>query len=154
MAHLYTYVCMHIITYLPQNNLTVFFLPNLPLSCQCYFFPANFTAKTLSFLQVVILIKLTSIKFPSCHLLQVNNCQNFIFCLITKIHAQKQKQSLILFHLFGMMITFRGSIKIIGNAYGVIKNSKESMLLRLLLTYWGRRVCILKVVMHLRTKII
>ena len=34
-----------------------------------------------------------------------------------------------------------------GNAYGVIKLFKESMLLRLLLTYWGRRVCILKVVM-------
>ena len=31
-----------------------------------------------------------------------------------------------------------------GNAYGVIKNFKESMLLRLFLTYWGRRVFILK----------
>ena len=40
-----------------------------------------------------------------------------------------------------------------GNAYGVIKNFKESMLLRLLLTYWGRRVCILKVVMLLKTKL-
>ena len=29
-----------------------------------------------------------------------------------------------------------------GNAYGVIKLFKESMILRLLLTYWGRRVCI------------
>ena len=33
-----------------------------------------------------------------------------------------------------------------GNDYGVIQVSKESMLLRLLLTYWGRRLCILKVV--------
>ena len=40
-----------------------------------------------------------------------------------------------------------------GNAYGVIKLFKESMLLRLLLTYWGRRVCILKVVMLLKTKL-
>ena len=38
------------------------------------------------------------------------------------------------------------------NAYGVINVFKESMILRLLLTYWGRRVCILKVVMFLKTK--
>ena len=38
-----------------------------------------------------------------------------------------------------------------GNAYCVIKLFKESMLLRLLLTYWGRRVCILKVVMLINT---
>ena len=31
-----------------------------------------------------------------------------------------------------------------GNAYGVTKVSKESMLLRILLTYWGIRVFILK----------
>ena len=40
------------------------------------------------------------------------------------------------------------------NAYGIKQVSKEPMLLRLLLTYWGRRVCILKVVMFLRTKLI
>ena len=37
-----------------------------------------------------------------------------------------------------------------GNAYNVIKIFKESMLLRPLLMYWGRRVCILKVVMLLQ----
>ena len=42
--------------------------------------------------------------------------------------------------------------KKIGNAYGVIQISKEWMLLRLLLAYWGRTVCILKVVMLLRPK--
>ena len=46
------------------------------------------------------------------------------------------------------MIVFRGSMKITGNVYGVIKYYKESMILRLLFTYWGKRVCILKVVMH------
>ena len=40
-----------------------------------------------------------------------------------------------------------------GNAYSVIKLFKESMILRLLLTYWGRRVCILKVVMLLKIKL-
>ena len=40
-----------------------------------------------------------------------------------------------------------------GNVYGVIKLFRESILLRLLLTYWGRRVCILKVVMLLKTKL-
>ena len=37
-----------------------------------------------------------------------------------------------------------------GDSYGVINVFKESMLLRLLLTYWGRRVCISKVVMLLK----
>ena len=41
-----------------------------------------------------------------------------------------------------------------GNAYGVIKLFKESMLQRLLLTYWERRICILKVVMLLKTNLI
>ena len=40
-----------------------------------------------------------------------------------------------------------------GNAYGVIKIFKESMLLRIFLTYWGRRVLILKVVMLPKTKL-
>ena len=40
-----------------------------------------------------------------------------------------------------------------GNAYGVINVLKESLILRLLLTYWGRRVCILKVVMLLKIKL-
>ena len=40
-----------------------------------------------------------------------------------------------------------------GNAYGVINVLKESMLLRILLAYWGIRVCILKVVMLLKKKL-
>ena len=40
-----------------------------------------------------------------------------------------------------------------GNTYGVIKVFKESMLLRLLLTYPGRRVCILKVVLLIKTNL-
>ena len=40
-----------------------------------------------------------------------------------------------------------------GNDYGVIKLFKESMLLRILLAYWGRRVCILKVVMLIKTNL-
>ena len=40
-------------------------------------------------------------------------------------NVQKQEQSLILFHLFGLMITFTGLMKITGNDYGVTKHSKE-----------------------------
>ena len=43
-------------------------------------------------------------------------------------------------------------MKITGNYYGVIKVSKESMLLRLLLKYWGRRIFVLKDVMFLGKK--
>ena len=45
-------------------------------------------------------------------------------------------------------------MKITGNDYGVIKVFKESIILRLLLTYWGGRACILKVVMLLKTELI
>ena len=41
-----------------------------------------------------------------------------------------------------------------GNAYGVIQVSKEWILLRILITYWGRRVCIFKVFMFLSKNII
>ena len=41
-----------------------------------------------------------------------------------------------------------------GDAYGVIQVSNESMLPRLLLTQWGRMVCIIKVVMFLRKNLI
>ena len=37
---------------------------------------------------------------------------------------KKQKQSLVLFHLFGMIITFRGLMKITGNAYGVLGSQR------------------------------
>ena len=40
-----------------------------------------------------------------------------------------------------------------GNAYSVINVFKQSMILRLLLTYWEIMVCILKVVMLLETKL-
>ena len=40
-----------------------------------------------------------------------------------------------------------------GNAYGVINFFKESMLIRLFLKYCGRRVCILKVVILLKTNL-
>ena len=53
-----------------------------------------------------------------------------------------------------MMITFGGLMKKTGNAYGVIRFFKESIILRLLLVYWRRRVCILKVVVLLRIKLI
>ena len=40
------------------------------------------------------------------------------------------------------------------NTYCIIQVYKESMLLNLLLAYWGRRVHTLNVVMFLRTKLI
>ena len=46
--------------------------------------------------------------------------------------------------MFGVMITFTGLMEIFGNNYGVIKFSKESMILRLFLGYRVKRVCILK----------
>ena len=109
--------------------------------------------KLFHFLQVVKFSQFDIINFPPCHLPQVNRCQNIILCLIMKRQVYKQKTSLILFHLFGTMIKFLGLIKT-GNDHCVIQVSKESMLLRLLITYYGRSVWILKFVMLPRTKII
>ena len=105
------------------KNLTVVFLPRSLFSCQCYFFPANVTAKTLSFFTSCNFSQVDIINFPSCHPLQVNHCQNIIICSIMKIHVQKQKQSLILFHMFGIIIIFWGLMKITGKAYVVIQFS-------------------------------
>ena len=149
MAYLYTYSCMDVILSIKTIYQTVFF-------CQCYciirwrsLFIDNVTSKTLSFLQVEIFLKLISLKFPSCRLRQTNLPQNFIRFSIRKIQVQKPKLSLISFCIFGMMITFWSLMKTTVNAYGVIQVFKESIILRILLTYWGRRVCILKVVMFL-----
>ena len=83
----------------------------LPFSCQYYFFLANLTAIIISVFIYYNLLKLPSLNFSSCLLPQVNHYQNFICCLIMKIHVQKQKQSLILFHISGMMITLTELIK-------------------------------------------
>ena len=122
--------------------------------CQCYFFSTNVIDKTLLFFTGCNLSQVDIIHFSQCHIPQVNCFQNIIFCLIMKRHVQKHKQSLILFHPCGTMITFWGLMKINGNAYGILKYFKESMILCLLLMYWVRRVCILKFVMLLWTNII
>ena len=76
--------------------------------------------KLFQYLQVVIFLKLTSLNFPSCLLLQVNHCQILIYCLIMKRNVHKQKQILILSHIVDMMITFNGLTKKTDNAYAVI----------------------------------
>ena len=83
---------MDIIISVPKN-LAVVFLPRLSFYCQYYLFPANVIAKTFHYLQAVIFLKLTSLNFPLCHLLQVNHCQNFICCLIMKVNVQKHKKA-------------------------------------------------------------
>ena len=98
--------------------------------------------------------ELISLKFLSCRLPQANLLQHFICYSISKRQAQKPKLILISFHIYGMMITFWGLMKKTGNDYDVIQVSRESMLLRILLTYWGRKVSILKVVMFLRKNLI
>ena len=140
---------MHIYYHICAGKNPAVFLPILLFYLPVLFFLFDTTAKTLSFLLVVIFLKLASLKFSSCNLPQVSFWKNIIYCLIMKICVHKYKQSLILFHLFGMMIIFWGLMKITGNADGVLKHSKESMLLSLLLTYWGRKVCILKLALYL-----
>ena len=77
-----------------------------------HFFPvdatvlfANVTSKNLSFFTSCNFSRVNIINFPSCHIPQVNHCQDIISCLIMKINVQKQKQGLVLFHLLETMIT-------------------------------------------------
>ena len=91
------------------------------------------------YLQVGYFFQLLSVKFTSCRLPQANLLQHLIHFSIRKRQVLKPQPSLISFHLYGMMITLGGSMKKTGNAYGVIKNFTESMLIRLLLTYWGKK---------------
>ena len=120
-------------------NVTVLFA-DVPLSCQMLLL------KIFHFLQVEHFLKLISLKFSSCCLPKFNLLQHFIRFSISKIQVQKPKLILISFHLFGAMITFWGLMKKTVNAYGLIQDYKESLLLRIFLTYWVRRVFILKLV--------
>ena len=121
---------------------------------RCIFFLSNNTSKTLSnFLQV---------GFSSVHIIKIS----FVLSTISQFSSA--------FHLFfnekktsvetETKLDFISSLwdddhiqrldEITGNANGVIKISKESMLLKLLLKYWRRRVCILKFVMLIRIKLV
>ena len=154
MAHLYTYLCMDNIIITKESYQTVFPINVIVLFSSVSSFLLRILLKLLTFLQVEIFLKLVSLNFPSCSLPQFNLLKKFIGFSISKRRVQKQKLSLIWFHIFGMIIILWGLVKTTGNTYGVLNHSKESMLLRILRVYWGRRVCILKVVMLLRTNLI
>ena len=124
MAHLYTYSCMDMILILKIYIKPFFSDQCCRFLCQCIFFLANINSKTVTFLQVEIVLELISLTFPSCRLPQANLLQYFIRFSISKRQGQKPKLSLILFHLYGMIITFWGLMEKNGNAYGVIQVSK------------------------------
>ena len=150
MAHLYTYPCMDIIISIKRKWSKIFSVDIIILFSNVSYFLPILLLKLFHFLQVGIFLKLISLNFQSCWLPQVNLIQNCISLSISKRHVQKQKLSLIIFHLFWMMIIFLGFTREPRNDYAVLNYSKESMLLRLLLMYWERRVFIIKVVTLLR----
>ena len=149
MTHIYTSSCIDII-------LTLKYIWNR----FCFSVNVAVLFSTLSLFLLTILLKLSLFyklnifQLISFCLLQSNLLQHFISFSIRKRQVQKPKLGLILFHIYGTMITLWGLMKKTDNNYDVIQVSKESILLRLLLTYWGRIVCILKVVMFLRTNLI
>ena len=105
MTHVYTYSCMDIILSIKKlsNRFSVNVIVLFDDDNHLF---ANVTSKTLSFLQVENFLKLVSLEFPSFCLPQFNIFQKFIRFSIRKRQGQKQKLSLISFHLFGMMIKF------------------------------------------------
>ena len=93
---------------------------------------------------------MTALKFPSFRLPQANLLQNFILFSMRKTSAETEAKLDFISSIWGDHHILRLDGKT-GNAYGVIQVSKESILIRLSIVYWGRRLCILKVVMFLRT---
>ena len=89
--HIYIHTNAWILSYLYSKDLTISPLSKFRFICQCYFFLANITYKALSFFTSLNFSQVDIINFPSCHLPQVNCCQNIILCSITKIGVQKQK---------------------------------------------------------------
>ena len=134
--------------------LTVFFSQCCRFICRCILFLANVTSKTLSFftsgffswvdITKVSVILSTTIQYSSTFYLCFNS---------EKTSAETETRLDFISYIWDddhILILDEKS----GNAYGIIQVSKESMLIILLLTYWGRRVCILKVIMFLRKNII
>ena len=155
MAHLYTYSCMYIILFKYICILNRFFPVNVTiLFADVSSFLPMLLLKPFKFYKLIFFLELRSVNLLSCRLQQANIPQHFICYSIRERKLQKQKLSLISFHLYGMMITFWGLAKKTSNDYGVINVSKESMLLRLLIMYWEKRVGILKFIMFLCTKLI
>ena len=154
MAHLYTYAFMDIILSIKRKLSNRFSVNVIVLFSDVPSFLPMLLPKLFHYLQVEYSLKLTLLKFISCRLPQTNLLQNFIRFSIRKIQVQKPKVGLISFILFWAVITFWGLMKTTGNAYSVLKYSKESMLLRLLLMYWWRRVRTLNVFIFLRKKLI
>ena len=121
--HIFIHIHAWILLYMCKKNQTLF-LSILQFVSQYYLFLAVIIAKHLTFSTIDNFYQTVLIKKLSCHLLQVYCCQNIIFCLIMKIHVMRHKQILLLFHLFGVMFTWWGLMKITGNACGVIQVSK------------------------------
>ena len=138
MAHLYTYTCIDM--FLPSKIYiynSFFSSINLADFFCSLFFLANDTSRFISFFTSwIFLLQLISVKFTSYRLPQANLLQHLIHFSIRKRQVQKPQLSSISLHIYGMVITFGGQMKKSDNAYGLIKFFMESMLLRLLITYW------------------
>ena len=78
------------------KNLTVVFLSRLPFSCQCYFPPANVTAKTLSLFMSCNFSQFDIIKFSIMSSYASQSLSNLIRCLLMKIHMKKKNLDCIL----------------------------------------------------------
>ena len=88
--HIYTHIHACISSYMYPKYLTVFFPVNVAvLFTSVTYFLLMLLLKLFHFLPVVNSSQFDMINFPSCHIPQVNRCQNIIICLITKIHVQK-----------------------------------------------------------------
>ena len=143
MAHVYTYSCIDMILYIYNINETVVF-PRLiwPFFCSHFFWP-TIHQELFHYLQVGLFI---SVDISKVYVMLSPTSQSYpefhSFFNKEKTSAETATKLDIISSIWDDDHIRRVDEKT-GNAYGVIKLFKESMLLRLLLTYWGIRVCIL-----------
>ena len=155
MAHLYTYPCIDMILSLKYIYEPCFFSVNVAiLFATLYFFLQSLFLKLFHFLRVEMfsLVDISTFSFTSSTTI---HCSSEFHSFFNKEKTSAKTETKLYFISsiwdYDHIRRLNGKT---GNACGVIQVSKESMLLMILLTYWGRRVSLLKDVMLLKTNII
>ena len=140
MAHLYTYTGTDRILYLRYIYKIVFFLGQCcRFICFFYFLP-TIHPKLFSFYKLSFSVDISKVYVMLSTRIQYSSAF-YLFLNKEMTSAETATKLDIISSIWGNDHIRRLDGKT-GNAYGVIKFYKVSMLLRLLLTYWGRRVCI------------
>ena len=124
--HIYIHIHAWILLYLSKEKIYQSFY------CQCYHFPASVNVflpmlplELFHYLLFVIYSQVDIIIFYIMSVYTSQSLSKFYSLLNNEKSCAEKETDLILFHLFGMIIAFRGLTRINSNFYGVIKHPRE-----------------------------